>query len=301
MNITSFLQVIDDIEMLIANISYHRTIGVNNFLVADRGTSGEDRDRLMAVAEQENVRVFESDIADTPDRLHALADYRLRAYRRAFEEFDSDWCLFSDLDEFWAPRSGTLDSIGDAITSDVITVPRYNAVPKNQPLPDKSGRMLSHEEMLQQEVFAQPKPQNERIFLSIPDLRWIEYAVAPKFMSRVRDVRFVHQGFHGVDCDQEVRRSIATDLALVHFPFTTLEKFSAKVNTIRHHLEQTENSDQKFAAVHWRRWATLSDSDMVAAEYQSQHFPPERLADYRARRIVQTVGQVLESHDRDAP
>jgi len=296
MRIASFLQVIDDIDTLIANIQYHRSIGVDYFLICDRGATGEDRDRLMALNDQDGIRVFKMDIqkVDQIDK-HALPNHRLNAYRRVFTDFDPDWALFSDVDEFWVPKNGNLSKIISLSNSDLLTVPRFNAAFKLDEDEHSNGSKLNYEDVARQEVVALPLPAFGHALQDEPNPRWIMHNVAPKIMSRVREVGNVLQGFHDIHCDTEIRRTTPDDLAIVHYPFTSLARFSDKVKNIRAHLNKTGSTFDPQSAAHWRHWASkLVDQHAIEKEYKRQFFNTEELNDFRQQGVIQSTQNILD-------
>lgn len=296
MRIASFLQVIDDIDALTANIQYHRSIGVDYFLICDRGASGEDLDRLMALTEQDGIRVFRMNVQqiEQVDK-QTLPNHRLNAYQRVFTEFEPDWALFSDVDEFWVPKSGNLSTIPSLSNSDLLTVPRFNAALElgvEEPL---IGSVLNYENVATQEVVAQPLAYDGQALIDNPNARWIMHAVGAKMMSRVRNVDNVLQGFHDIQCNTEIRRATPDDLAIVHYPFTSLERFTDKVENIRAHLRKTASTFAPGSALHWRRWMNqLTDQQAISEEYDRQFFTPEALISLRKQNVVRTALEIME-------
>lgn len=292
--IASFLQVIDDIDTLIVNLKYHRSIGVSCFLICDRGASGEALDRLMALDQQDGVRVFRLDIQQMKqvDR-RILPEHRLRSYRRVFTEFDPDWVLFGDVDEFWVPASGNLAAAWPD-NADLLMVPRFNAAIGQGCGEQLSGMALDYESVVMQEVVAQPLPSDGQALLDDSSELWIMRAVGSKMMSRVREVNCVYQGFHNIDSETKIHRATATHLAIVHYPFTSLARFSDKVTNIRAHLRKAGTTFAPLVAAHWRRWATqLTDQRGIAREYERQFFSPEVLTSLRQQGVVRTAREIL--------
>lgn len=117
------LKVRDEEDVLEANLRYHLVQGVDFFVVTDNGST----DRTPEI-----LRRYQA-----AGHLHLIAkpedDFRRAAKRwvtnmaeLAATEFDADWVIHADADEFWWPLTGTLKDAFASIPEDygALTAPR---------------------------------------------------------------------------------------------------------------------------------------------------------------------------------
>ena len=106
MRLVMTLKVRDEEDVIEDNLRFHRALGVDFFVVMDNGSvdrtpgdPGPLRGR-RACARAAGTR------AATCGRLGA--EWYTRMGRMAATEFEADWVIHNDADEFWWPITGTL-------------------------------------------------------------------------------------------------------------------------------------------------------------------------------------------------
>jgi hypothetical protein len=170
-------------DILEHNLRYHRTQGVDHFVVTDNGSTDSTPEILRRYQAEGILTLIEAPATGEFRDQQRL--WVTRMARLAATELDADWVVHADADEFWSPVTGTLKQALSAIPAEygVVLAPRPEFVAR----PDGSG------------------PFWER--MTIRETRsW----VAPKVAHRA-DPRAVlpHGGAHEVDVerDEDLRRN----------------------------------------------------------------------------------------------
>ena len=112
MRLVMTLKVRDEEDILEQNLRFHHALGVDFFIVTDNGSVDGTREILGRYEEAGLARVIREEAGD----LRALgAEWYTRMARMAATEYDADWVINNDADEFWWPISGTLADSLEAI------------------------------------------------------------------------------------------------------------------------------------------------------------------------------------------
>jgi hypothetical protein len=91
-----------------------------------------------------------------------------------------------------------------------------------------------------------------------------------------------------------VTRAIDQELAIVHVPFTGLQRFARKVDAIREIVRQHGDQSDSEVAWHWRSWATLDDAG-VCAEFERQ------ILEADSEQTVTTASTLFQSMGEPTP
>ncbi len=217
---------------------------------------------------------------------------RLAAFERMTDVFSPEWTFVPDIDELWVARSGDLKSALCGARADHLTVARRNAALARGAAPSILRATIEPAEIRRQEIIARPTTLSSQALEQHPEIPWIFHRVGEKFITRASDVTEVLPGFHDLRARERVRRARAEELLIVHFPFTTLERFAKKVDDMRYHLEHIGHTLAGEQAWTWRRWVrNVTDDESLRVEFDRQFFAREELADLRRRGIVESVEQ----------
>jgi hypothetical protein len=98
-------KVRDEADVLEQNLRFHRAVGVDFFIVTDNGSVDGTKEILERWVEAGLARVIDA----SGEQMSSAGDRWLtRMARLAATEYDADWVLHNDADEFWWPLEGTL-------------------------------------------------------------------------------------------------------------------------------------------------------------------------------------------------
>src|SRR5215210_904706 len=154
MRLIMTLVVRDERDIIEANLRYHFAQGVDSVIVTDNGSTDGTLDVLGQYAAAGLLHLIEQHSDDYHER---QADWITHMARLAATEFDADWVINNDADEFWWPVSGTLRDAFDNIPE------RYQALAATRPefIPRPDGPGTFADRMVIREPFshyAQARP-----------------------------------------------------------------------------------------------------------------------------------------------
>lgn len=254
MKLVMTLLVRDEEDILRENLEFHLARGVD-FIIA--------MDNLSVDATTEILREYES-----RGVLHYIYegddDYNQHAWvtrmaHMACSEFQADWVINNDADEFWWPLQGSLNEIFAQLPpgTDALQAQRYNFVLSN----DNSGPFWSNM------TFRQRVPVNS-----------MGNPLPPKVAHRgSRDVQ-VHQGSHRVS--GLPGSLVCTDaIEVLHFPVRGAAQIVAKITKGGAAYERNTELDERVGRT-WRELHKVLQADgHLDAYFQSQYYDAIRLAE----------------------
>jgi hypothetical protein len=146
------LKVRDEGDILESNLRFHHALGVDHFMVTDNGSTDETPEILGRYAEAGLVTVISE---PGTDYRVAGAGWLTQMARRAATEFDADWVVHTDADEFWWPISGSLkDTLAEIPARyGVVVAPRVEFVGR----PDGPGTFAERLTVREARSRLQPK------------------------------------------------------------------------------------------------------------------------------------------------
>jgi hypothetical protein len=111
-NVVLTLVVRDEADVMRANLDFHFAAGVCRAVVTDHGSE----DETPAILAEYERRGLVTVIREEPGEFRKAA-WVTRMARLAATDFDADWVLNADADEFWWPRGGSFAEVLDRIPS----------------------------------------------------------------------------------------------------------------------------------------------------------------------------------------
>lgn len=207
MKLVMTLLVRDEADILEHNLAFHRSVGIDHFIVMDNRSV----DATPAIV-QRYVAAGLAELLHQPADDYAQAEWVTAMARRAAIEQGADWVINNDADEFWLPSSGdlkaTLAAVG--LGFGAVRAPRHNFVPLTpEPAPD----CPFYEAMVWREVVS-------RNALGRP--------LPPKVAHRGSPTVEVAQGNHAV---RGVLPAAVAEggLEILHFPLRRRAQFENKI------------------------------------------------------------------------
>jgi hypothetical protein len=119
-------------------------------------------------------------------------------------------------------------------------------------------------------------------------LPWIYRSVAPKCMARAEVVDRVGCGGHSIVARASLRVRRPEDLAIVHLPLTTPDRFRRKVAVVQNYMSTYGHRFAHNQWAHWREWLLLTSSGLIDAEFERQVISFSDIGSYLSRRILTT-------------
>ena len=238
MRLVMTLKVRDEEDILEENLRFHRALGVDFFIVTDNGSVDRTPEILTDYEEAGLARVIREEAGD----LRALgAEWYTRMARMAATEYEADWVINNDADEFWWPISGTLAESLGAISEPFgsVVAPRAEFVGR----PDGPGSFAERLVIREARGSLQPKVAHR----ADPDVVVLHRGAHEVAAASGDDLwqalrppgRAVHRTVRGQeDGEREDVRLIwapTWPIRILHFPVRSFEQFRKRTEiSIRH-------------------------------------------------------------------
>jgi hypothetical protein len=84
----------------------------------------------------------------------------------------------------------------------------------------------------------------------------------------------------------------AADLAIVHFPFTTIERFKYKLDGIRARIGSFKPGE----AGHWKTWLRAAEEGRLEDLFTAQFFTSAEAAMLESQGLIESVRSILGRH-----
>src|SRR5436190_4328607 len=152
MKLVMTLKVRDEEDVLESNLRYHLAQGIDFFIVTDNGSVDRTPQILRRYQEAGLVHLIEEPDRDFEHRGRAWVT---RMAQMAASDFDADWVIHADADEFWWPVGGNLKQVFAAVPDPYGTLlaPRPEFVGR----PDGPGAF--HERLVVREARSRLRPK----------------------------------------------------------------------------------------------------------------------------------------------
>jgi hypothetical protein len=276
----------DEPEMLCSCIAHHLAIGVDRIFVSLN----------LPDAESERIaREFEGTGRVRAARVESFTDDPFHYFTAAKDAVlawaDPAWMMFVDSDELWTPASGRIHDTAGLDDADLIDVPLFQAPPIREA--DGSIRAIDTSDLRNTTIAASTEAMDADYLASNPESA-VVMAGGSKVLVRPEIVAEVGRGAHAVTANvAEPRRGSVSDLAILHFPFTSRERFRRKVERVRARLALYGHRFGPRQAWHWRRWLEIDDAGSLDAEFDRQLVHAAGIAALRAKGVLATPAVVF--------
>lgn len=264
--IVPVIAVKDDYELLSANIIYHLRIGVKGIVVCVIPSGNDASEMLERYVDHPQIRIMTA-----PSQDWEVFDWRKHMVDVAKEEFHPEFIINIDPDEFlYAPDFDRLEDWKPL--SDCYLINRYNCISSLKSDFGFPSKMRDCDPMT---VVRFPLKGIEHESKINHDAIWLYTAVAPKIITKASILDHFIGGSHSaVDSNgMLIEGATSESLFLLHFPFTTFERFNQKVENLGELAELLNKRSELGYAFHWKRWAELltsGDKDAVQTEFDVQ-------------------------------
>ncbi len=263
MKLVMTLLVRDEQDIIRQNIDFHRSQGVDYFIVTDN-KSVDSTPKILEEYENQGVlhRIFEGD-----DNYNQRA-WVTRMARMAYTDYGADWIINNDADEFWWPRTGTLKDVFKRLPDDcnVAEASRQNFIMTANAEPPFYRRMI-YREKESLNPLGQPLP--------------------PKAAHRGCAGISVSQGNHRVS-GFSTPNGRQADIDILHFPMRTYEQFINKIQKGGAAYERNVELPET-VGITWRNLYKQLQENEGLQDYCAQHL-------YGTKKLRQALsaGTILE-------
>lgn len=226
---TWLVSMVRDEQDVIEAFVRHHAPHVDGLLIADNLSSDHTRGILVDLADE-----FPLVVVDDNDPAYRQSEKMTALAHRAYAEFDADWVIPADADEFWRPRQHR--TIGDACDE----------------MPEDAGIL--------------PARIYDHVVTGVEGFhnmthRRVEPTPLHKVAVRARGDLIVEMGNHAATYDDPKPAAVWGLLEVRHFPIRTASQFIRKARQGSAALRLTgfpESTGQ-----HWHDWNRFTDAELV--------------------------------------
>lgn len=296
MKIVGITMMRNEADIVRPALLYHLSVGVDEVLVLDNGSSDDTPKILETIARKTGRVRWTRD--DGPYRQPELMTGLAReAYERG-----ASWILPFDADEFWSPRGGDLRPILAAASAGVLQVPVLNFVQRRaQLVPEQSS--LLHMTM---RVPTLIEPRGRAVELvNAGAIAFLEMDYPPKVLFRATATASLEAGNHAVGGVRGARAE-TEDVVCLHAPLRAYAALEAKVEQ----AERVESSGSFRPEQGWhvRRWQRLATEGRLEDEWRANSYEDGSLEVFGRRvalvpddRLRDAVSRFIEDAEVRAP
>jgi hypothetical protein len=270
MNLVMTLLVRDEADIVDAQIAFHLNAGVD-FVVATDNRSEDGTTEILERYERAGVLHLLHEDGDDMRQ----AEWVTRMARLAATEFEADWVINSDADEFWWPRGGTLKDVLGHVHE------RYGVIRGfwRHFLPRLGGDPFFAERMTIR--LCAPAP---------PGGKWTIYHAHQKAVHRADPAIVVQPGNHDAIGDRLEPLRTWHPIEILHFSFRSVEQLARKAQG-----GWVRNRDVGFTEYQARLHAAASGRDEIAS-----FFRRSAVSDDDLRRGLEQGDLAVDTRLRDA-
>ena len=263
MSLVMTLLVRDEQDIIAENIEFHKSQGVDFFIVTDN-KSIDDTPHILKEYQKSGVLQYIWEGKDNYNQHEWVS----RMAQLAFTEYQADWVINNDADEFWWPIQGTLKTTFHNIPSEfnALSAERFNFVPL---------------------VNVHSPFYNDMIYRERVSLNPLGNPLPPKMAHRGYPNIIVEQGNHKVRGIGELN-IISNLVEIFHFPIRTYEQFVNKIKTGGAAYERNEKLPESMGYT-WRNLYDQYKQNNNLINYYQQHLYDQKRLNEQLR-----SGAILE-------
>jgi len=211
MKIIMTLCVRDEADIVRENIEFHLNAGVD-FIIATDNRSSDETEAILKEYERAGVLRY----LYAPSPFFMQSHYVTKMARMAYDEYQADWVINNDVDEFWWTPDGDLKSLIQSYSEqqrvDAVNVNRIDFVSdqSNETQPLRFYQHMIKRRFKSTNSFGQPLPS--------------------KIMHRADPLVSISAGNHDADGEliKHKIQAFDDDIVIFHFPLRSYENFVRK-------------------------------------------------------------------------
>jgi len=264
MKLVMTLLVRDEEDILEANLAFHRSRGVDHFIVTDNLSV----DATPAILRRWSERGLVTVIEEREDN-YAQHAWVTRMARMAARDYGADWVINNDADEFWWPQCGDLKSALQALPTAAMAASVERA---NFPAVDGDGPFW-----------------DRLVWRDVRSVNPLGDALKPKVAHRSDPEIEVEQGNHAVRLGGARVDAQPAGIDILHFPCRSWRQFERKIR-LGGAAYARNRTLSKWIGMTWREMHRRLIEGSLRQEYERQNPPAaERAQQIASGRLVRDV------------
>lgn len=288
--IAAQIGVKDEIELIGPCIAHLRRIGVGRIYVQDMGSSDGTEAWLTENAGDDLITI-RSEVDWTDAELAAAVE---EGIARSHRDWQADWLVMIDADEFVLPSGGALAPHLAALRTPLAMIPRYNVAlgpgGLTMPLPPGPG------DYARTLMYARADKWYRKQLEADPGLAWLRFVPLPKAVVRPAALGGLVHGMHdalGHDGDP-LEREMVAGAVIAHVPLSDYARFARKVDNIAETFREYGAAAPEKFAWHWKRWVASAEAGTLRAEYDASCLDRAGIETLRADGTLRSAAELLD-------
>ena len=289
--IALLISVRDEAQFIHANIQHHLEMGIDRFVFTEICSSDGTRELLQTYEKDPRFHITYLD-----DQYPRKYPWKRVMVDIAKKHFGATWMISIDADELLLPKSGDLKKEMESISGHGCRINRYNVALSEQITFQDYYRTNS---LFNSPVVAKTNPLTRAYLKEGKPFPWILGPIDSKVIARADCVEEFTPGGHGVfdGADDERFETIASNLIILHFPFTTYQRFRNKISNIADFEKMVReiNRERPETGWQWHRWVRIFEQgeDALKAEFDRQIIGRKQLSNKKRNGTIRKARSVF--------
>lgn len=275
MRLTMTLLIKDEVDIIGDNIKAHASLGVDNFVVMDNGSTDGTRELLDELAKDYEITIIDRPVLD-----YQQSNWKTEMAKVARKKHGAQWVITNDADEFWIPKEGDLKKELTS-TGSIITCPRANVLFHRDAF-DNDGKYYEQTNRVLYPINYKKGIQGEQEELSVM-LGNIHGKVMVRTLGLIRIKGGNHRAWH---LWRKLNQTTSKNVMVYHFPIRSKKHFISNIENRRALLKKGVTK----MGEHYKRWVHMLEQGKLDEEI-------ERLVvDDDYQRVLRNLGVLVEDN-----
>ena len=251
----------NEADILASWLDYHLAMGVDLIIATDH-SSIDETPEILRVYEKTGKVVYHYE----PAEAYLQSERVSKMARQAFVNYQADWVINADADEFYVPTRGTLKTVLTGLPQevDVLTIKRHNLWPLLPPVQGSAIQgMIYRKRVSLDEVMQRP--------------------LVDKMIHRGAEDVCVGRGAHNATSQRFQRTAPCDEIYTLHFPLRSWEQFQMKIqHSGSNHIKNSTRVNR------YTLWAEALEQGDLQKVYESYCLHRSRIPE------LLTAGEIVE-------
>lgn len=276
------LLIRDEVDIIQYWLDFHLANGIDQVLALDNASQDGTTEILKEYEKTGRVvYIYE------PSNDYQQDKWVTWLARKACTEFQADWVINADADEFYIPKNGNLKQLLKSVPKniDVISIKRNDMLPLDGIDLNKSPEVM--------------------VYHHKESLEWVlKHPIVDKLIHRGYDEIEISRGCHNVYSKRSLKMAPCEDIFTLHFPIRSYTQFFKKVNNVGRGRKKNNLPESRYAA-----WLAslengtlqetydkflIKQSEIPMMRESGQIIEEKRLSNFFRKRDVKVLSSSLE-------
>ena len=231
------LLVKNEADILEENLIYHKSMGVDGFIITDNSSN----DGTLSIIDKYKEKGWILDVIHETAQDYAQVEWVNRMIVLARAKYHADWVISADADEFWSADSGNLKDYLN-VNNNKIYVPIYAMLSEHDDWKLNTSKV----------VRSFPQSVYKKILKEQKLAKFNQFSLSiPKVIFRAHDYKMIKMGNHDCDMMYSCVRDVSSNIQIYHYNVRGYRHFVSKMLVGGAALDRNSKIG-KGAGAHWR-------------------------------------------------